>query len=62
MVGWIFASLAILFTLSAVSQLATGRMRLGGGSAAYNIGYLIGIVLMIGVPALVAWLLLRRKN
>ncbi len=61
-VGWIFASLAILFTLSAVSQLATGRMRLGGGSAAYNVGYLIGIVLVIGVPALVAWLLLRRKR
>ena len=61
-VGWIFASLAILFTLSAVSQLATGRMRLGGGTAAYNIGYLLGIVLIIGVPALVAWLLLRRKK
>ncbi len=61
-VGWIFASLAILFTLSAVSQLATGRMRLGGGTAAYNVGYLLGIVLMIGVPALVAWLLLRRKK
>jgi len=59
--GSIFAVIGGLMALSAVSQLATGRTQLNTGSAAYNFGYLIGMVLIVAVPLLLAWLLLRRK-
>ncbi len=59
-VGWILAGLAGLFALSAMSQFADGRLSFGR-SAAYNAGYVIGILLMIVLPAVIAWLLLRRK-
>ena len=58
-VGWIFVALTGLFTLSAITQLASGRL-FSGGSAAYMAGQLIGLILVIGGPALVAWLL-RKK-
>ncbi len=59
-VGWILAGLAGLFALSAMSQFANGGLSFGR-SAAYNLGYLIGILVMIVLPAVIAWLLLRRK-
>ena len=59
-VGWIFVALTGLFTLSAITQLASGRL-FSGGSAAYMAGQLIGLILVIGGPALVAWLMLRKK-
>ncbi len=59
-VGWIFVALTGLFTLSAITQLASGRL-FSGGSAAYMAGQLIGLVLIIGGPALVAWLMLHKK-
>lgn len=59
-VGWVFVALTGLFTLSAITQLASGRL-FSGGSAAYMAGQLIGLVLVIGGPALVAWLMLHKK-
>lgn len=58
--GVIFAAIAGLFTLGAVSSAAQGNGPSGSG-AAYLFGYIMGVVLMIGLPALFAWLLLRRK-
>lgn len=58
--GVVFAAIAALMTLGALSSLSRG----GGPSStstAYLIGYVLGGVLMIVVPALVAWLLLRRR-
>ena len=59
-VGWFFIALTGLMVLSAAGTLTDARP--SGGGTAYNVGYLIGVLLTIGIPALVAWLLLRRKR
>lgn len=61
--GWIFVVIAGLATLSTLSQLGSGRPRTGAdGGVAYNLGYVFGVLLTIGVPALIGWTLLRRTK
>ena len=62
MVGWVCAAWAALMLLSMFAQLANGRLSLGQGSAAYNVGQFIGLIVLIGVPTVVAVLLLRPKR
>ena len=61
--GWIFVVIAGLATVSTLSQLGSGRLRTGAdGGVAYNLGYVFGVLLTIGVPALIGWTLLRRTK
>lgn len=61
-VGIIFAVLAGLFGLMALLNLATNSPFSRGGG--YVVGWLLGMLLLVGIPALIAYLCLtshRRK-
>jgi len=58
--GIVFAVIGGMMLLSAAAQLSSGQLR-PRGDAAYNFGYILGVLLTVVVPLLLAWLLLRRK-
>lgn len=60
-IGWILVVWAGLAVLGTLANLVSGRFGAGIGSTAEGIGYYIGVLLTIGGPLLIAWLLLRRK-
>lgn len=55
----IWTGLALISALSRTGSLIAGA---AGRGAAYQLGSLIGVLLMIVLPGVLAWLLLRRKR
>lgn len=58
--GTIFAAIAGIMALAALAATANGNGP-SRGDAAYLFGYVVGQLLMVLVPAFIAWLLLRRR-
>ncbi len=61
-VGIVLAAWTALAVLSTMSRLGNVVATASGRGAAYQAGTLIGLLLMIVVPGVLAWLLLRRKR
>jgi len=61
-VGIVLAAWTALAVLSTGSRLGNVVATASGRGAAYQAGTLIGLLLMIVVPGVLAWLLLRRKR
>ncbi len=60
--GWILIGLSVLLLLSTLSRMGLGDLRLSGSGPAYVYGYLVGALITIALPAVIGWLLLRRKK
>lgn len=61
-VGIVLAAWTAMAVLSTMSRLGNVVATASGRGAAYQAGTLIGLLLMIVVPGVLAWLLLRRKR
>lgn len=60
--GIVLAAWTALAVLSTLSRLGNVVATASGRGAAYQIGTVVGLLLMIVVPGVLAWLLLRRKR